>query len=125
MAPRQLRLEPTEVNPTADKGAKRVRVDSKDESSSQLTVRIYHCAVEHLELLCCQLFTWFTWVFVCRVVPIMYLESDVEACQGLHVRERDGLLAETGDRDSYFEIFRCPFDVGKNEGSVVETITMR
>eukprot|EP00962_Isochrysis_galbana_P033689 scaffold11326_cov101-Isochrysis_galbana.AAC.5 len=35
MAPRQLRLEPTEVNPTADKGAKRVRVDSNDESSSQ------------------------------------------------------------------------------------------
>eukprot|EP00962_Isochrysis_galbana_P052765 scaffold24246_cov106-Isochrysis_galbana.AAC.1 len=31
MAPRQLRLEPTEVNSTADKGAKRVRVDSNDE----------------------------------------------------------------------------------------------
>eukprot|EP00962_Isochrysis_galbana_P057387 scaffold29738_cov129-Isochrysis_galbana.AAC.7 len=39
MAPRQLRLEtrePTEVNPTADKAAKRVRVDSNDESSSQV-----------------------------------------------------------------------------------------
>eukprot|EP00962_Isochrysis_galbana_P001424 scaffold360_cov128-Isochrysis_galbana.AAC.4 len=39
MAPRQLRLEPTEVNPTADKGAKRVRVDSNDESSSQVRLR--------------------------------------------------------------------------------------
>eukprot|EP00962_Isochrysis_galbana_P048837 scaffold20478_cov149-Isochrysis_galbana.AAC.2 len=36
MAPRQLRLEPIEVNPTADKVAKRVRVDSNDESSSQV-----------------------------------------------------------------------------------------
>eukprot|EP00962_Isochrysis_galbana_P001442 scaffold368_cov127-Isochrysis_galbana.AAC.3 len=54
----------------------------------------------------------------------MYLESDVEACQGLHVRKRDGLLAEIGDRDSYFEIFSCPFDVRKNKWSVVETITM-
>eukprot|EP00962_Isochrysis_galbana_P050639 scaffold22025_cov122-Isochrysis_galbana.AAC.1 len=35
MAPRQLRLEPTEVDSAADKGAKRVRVDSTDESSSQ------------------------------------------------------------------------------------------
>eukprot|EP00962_Isochrysis_galbana_P018802 scaffold5447_cov110-Isochrysis_galbana.AAC.2 len=30
MAPRQLRLEPIEVDSTADKGAKRVRVDSAD-----------------------------------------------------------------------------------------------
>jgi len=36
MAPRQLRLEPIEANQTADKGAKRVRVDSNDESSSQI-----------------------------------------------------------------------------------------
>jgi len=36
MAPRQLRLEPTEVDSAADKGAKRVRVDSTDESSSQV-----------------------------------------------------------------------------------------
>eukprot|EP00962_Isochrysis_galbana_P030415 scaffold9862_cov118-Isochrysis_galbana.AAC.6 len=35
MATRQLRLEPTEVISTADKGAKRVRVDSTEESSSQ------------------------------------------------------------------------------------------
>eukprot|EP00962_Isochrysis_galbana_P006781 scaffold1837_cov102-Isochrysis_galbana.AAC.1 len=41
----------------------------------------------------------------------MYLASDVEACQGLHVRKRDGLLAEIGNRDSYFEIFGCSFDV--------------
>lgn len=39
MAPRQLRLEPTEVNSTADKGAKRVRVESNDESSSQVRLR--------------------------------------------------------------------------------------
>eukprot|EP00962_Isochrysis_galbana_P047665 scaffold19591_cov141-Isochrysis_galbana.AAC.4 len=35
MAPRQLRLEPTEVDSAADKGAKRVRVDSTEESSTQ------------------------------------------------------------------------------------------
>eukprot|EP00962_Isochrysis_galbana_P041348 scaffold15163_cov125-Isochrysis_galbana.AAC.5 len=35
MAPRQLRLETIEVDSTADKVAKRVRVDSNDESSSQ------------------------------------------------------------------------------------------
>eukprot|EP00962_Isochrysis_galbana_P047940 scaffold19839_cov124-Isochrysis_galbana.AAC.1 len=39
MAPRQLRLEPIEVNPTADKAAKRVRVDSNEESSSQVRLR--------------------------------------------------------------------------------------
>jgi len=39
MAPRQLRLEPTEVNSTADKGAKRVRVESNDESSYQVRLR--------------------------------------------------------------------------------------
>jgi len=31
MAPRQLRLEPIEADSTADKGAKRVRVDSTEE----------------------------------------------------------------------------------------------
>eukprot|EP00962_Isochrysis_galbana_P058858 scaffold32199_cov108-Isochrysis_galbana.AAC.1 len=31
MAPRQLKLEPVEVDSTADKGAKRVRVDSTEE----------------------------------------------------------------------------------------------
>jgi len=36
MAPRQLRLEPIEVDSTADKGAKRVRVDSTEESSTQV-----------------------------------------------------------------------------------------
>jgi len=36
MAPRQLRLEPIEVDSTADKGAKRVRVDSTEESSTQM-----------------------------------------------------------------------------------------
>eukprot|EP00962_Isochrysis_galbana_P005164 scaffold1411_cov125-Isochrysis_galbana.AAC.10 len=36
MAPRQLRLEPVEVDSTADKGAKRVRVDSTEESSTQV-----------------------------------------------------------------------------------------
>jgi len=37
MAPRQLRLEPTEVVSAADKGAKRVvRVDSTEESSTQV-----------------------------------------------------------------------------------------
>eukprot|EP00962_Isochrysis_galbana_P001078 scaffold276_cov116-Isochrysis_galbana.AAC.14 len=35
MAPRQLRLEPIEVDSAADKGAKRVRVDSTEESSTQ------------------------------------------------------------------------------------------
>jgi|EP00962_Isochrysis_galbana_P004432 hypothetical protein len=36
MAPRQLRLEPIEADSTADKGAKRVRVDSTEESSTQV-----------------------------------------------------------------------------------------
>mmetsp|Transcript_25692 Transcript_25692/g.82990 ORF Transcript_25692/g.82990 Transcript_25692/m.82990 type:complete len:102 (-) Transcript_25692:1281-1586(-) len=36
MAPRQLRLEPIEADSTADKGAKRVRVDSTEESSTQM-----------------------------------------------------------------------------------------
>eukprot|EP00962_Isochrysis_galbana_P027947 scaffold8795_cov116-Isochrysis_galbana.AAC.2 len=36
MAPRQLRLEPIEVDMTADKGVKRVRVDSTEESSTQV-----------------------------------------------------------------------------------------
>jgi len=36
MAPRQLRLEPTDVDTAADKGAKRVRVDSTEESSTQV-----------------------------------------------------------------------------------------
>jgi len=36
MAPRQLRLEPIEVDSAADKGAKRVRVDSTKESSTQV-----------------------------------------------------------------------------------------
>eukprot|EP00962_Isochrysis_galbana_P027827 scaffold8761_cov97-Isochrysis_galbana.AAC.6 len=35
-ASRALRLEPTEVDTTADKGSKRVRVDSTDESSMQV-----------------------------------------------------------------------------------------
>eukprot|EP00962_Isochrysis_galbana_P061032 scaffold36187_cov135-Isochrysis_galbana.AAC.3 len=37
MAPRQLRLEHVEVDSTADKGAKRVRVDSTEEGSTQRT----------------------------------------------------------------------------------------
>eukprot|EP00962_Isochrysis_galbana_P000854 scaffold249_cov132-Isochrysis_galbana.AAC.8 len=36
MAPRQLRLEPTEVVSATDKGAMRVRVDSTDENSPQV-----------------------------------------------------------------------------------------
>eukprot|EP00962_Isochrysis_galbana_P041175 scaffold15035_cov119-Isochrysis_galbana.AAC.6 len=36
MAPRQLRLEPIEADSTADKGAKRVRVDSTEESTTQV-----------------------------------------------------------------------------------------
>eukprot|EP00962_Isochrysis_galbana_P002182 scaffold567_cov127-Isochrysis_galbana.AAC.5 len=36
MAPRQLRLEPIEVDMGADKGLKRVRVESTDESSTQV-----------------------------------------------------------------------------------------
>eukprot|EP00962_Isochrysis_galbana_P042700 scaffold16045_cov110-Isochrysis_galbana.AAC.10 len=36
MAPRQLRLEPIEVDPTADKGVKRVRADSTEECSTQV-----------------------------------------------------------------------------------------
>eukprot|EP00962_Isochrysis_galbana_P021597 scaffold6371_cov110-Isochrysis_galbana.AAC.7 len=36
MAPRQLRLEPIEADSTADKGAKRVRVDSTEDSSTQV-----------------------------------------------------------------------------------------
>eukprot|EP00962_Isochrysis_galbana_P048187 scaffold19989_cov112-Isochrysis_galbana.AAC.5 len=39
MAPRQLRLEPVEVDTAADKGAKRVRVESTDESSTQVQLR--------------------------------------------------------------------------------------
>eukprot|EP00962_Isochrysis_galbana_P019136 scaffold5571_cov142-Isochrysis_galbana.AAC.9 len=35
MAPRQLRLEPSEVDLTADKGVKRVRADSTEECSTQ------------------------------------------------------------------------------------------
>eukprot|EP00962_Isochrysis_galbana_P055905 scaffold27712_cov110-Isochrysis_galbana.AAC.5 len=38
MAPRQLRLEPIEVDSAADKGAKRVRVDSTEESSTQVQI---------------------------------------------------------------------------------------
>eukprot|EP00962_Isochrysis_galbana_P011026 scaffold3089_cov136-Isochrysis_galbana.AAC.2 len=40
MAPLQLRLEPTEVVSTMDKGAARVRVDSTDESSLQPELRL-------------------------------------------------------------------------------------
>eukprot|EP00962_Isochrysis_galbana_P061825 scaffold45823_cov281-Isochrysis_galbana.AAC.1 len=40
MAPRQLRLEPIEVDTGADKGPKPVRVDSTDESSSQSELRL-------------------------------------------------------------------------------------
>eukprot|EP00962_Isochrysis_galbana_P008780 scaffold2448_cov119-Isochrysis_galbana.AAC.8 len=36
MAPRQLRLEPIEVDMGADKGLKRVRVESTEESSTQV-----------------------------------------------------------------------------------------
>jgi len=36
MAPRQLQLELNEVDMTADKGSKRVRVDRADESSMQV-----------------------------------------------------------------------------------------
>eukprot|EP00962_Isochrysis_galbana_P025525 scaffold7878_cov126-Isochrysis_galbana.AAC.16 len=36
MAPRQLRLEPMEVDSAADKGAKRVRVNSTEVSSTQV-----------------------------------------------------------------------------------------
>eukprot|EP00962_Isochrysis_galbana_P021254 scaffold6281_cov149-Isochrysis_galbana.AAC.2 len=39
MAPRQLRLEPVEVDTGADKGVKRVRVDSTEESSTQVQLR--------------------------------------------------------------------------------------
>eukprot|EP00962_Isochrysis_galbana_P029184 scaffold9316_cov157-Isochrysis_galbana.AAC.4 len=39
MAPRQLRLEPIEADTAADKGAKRVRVDSTEESSTQVSLR--------------------------------------------------------------------------------------
>jgi len=39
MAPRQLRLEPVEVDMGADKGVKRVRVDSTEESSTQVQLR--------------------------------------------------------------------------------------
>eukprot|EP00962_Isochrysis_galbana_P029251 scaffold9334_cov122-Isochrysis_galbana.AAC.5 len=39
MAPRQLRLELNEADTAADKGAKRVRVESTDESSSQVQLR--------------------------------------------------------------------------------------
>jgi len=36
MAPRQLRLEPIEVDMAADKGSKRVRPDSTNEGSTQV-----------------------------------------------------------------------------------------
>eukprot|EP00962_Isochrysis_galbana_P042298 scaffold15759_cov112-Isochrysis_galbana.AAC.7 len=36
MAPRQLRLEPIEVDMGADKGLKRVHVESTEESSTQV-----------------------------------------------------------------------------------------
>eukprot|EP00962_Isochrysis_galbana_P025157 scaffold7730_cov110-Isochrysis_galbana.AAC.11 len=36
MAPRQLRLEPIEVDMGADKGLKRVRVESTEENSTQV-----------------------------------------------------------------------------------------
>eukprot|EP00962_Isochrysis_galbana_P003207 scaffold902_cov124-Isochrysis_galbana.AAC.3 len=36
MAPRQLRLEPIEADIGADKGLKRVRVESTEESSTQV-----------------------------------------------------------------------------------------
>jgi len=39
MAPRQLRLEPIEVDMTAEKGPKRVRPDSTDESTTQVRLR--------------------------------------------------------------------------------------
>eukprot|EP00962_Isochrysis_galbana_P033075 scaffold10997_cov119-Isochrysis_galbana.AAC.4 len=39
MAPRQFRLEHMEVDTTADKGSKRVRVDCADESSMQARLR--------------------------------------------------------------------------------------
>eukprot|EP00962_Isochrysis_galbana_P053333 scaffold24759_cov112-Isochrysis_galbana.AAC.2 len=40
MAPRQLRLEPIEVDMTAEKGPKRVRPDSNDESTIQVRLRV-------------------------------------------------------------------------------------
>eukprot|EP00962_Isochrysis_galbana_P018327 scaffold5293_cov114-Isochrysis_galbana.AAC.3 len=39
MAPRQLRLEPIEVDMTVEKGPKRVRPDSTDESTTQVRLR--------------------------------------------------------------------------------------
>eukprot|EP00962_Isochrysis_galbana_P061836 scaffold46023_cov118-Isochrysis_galbana.AAC.2 len=44
MAPRQLRLEPIVVKTTANKGSKRVRVDSNDESSTQVRLRTHAIA---------------------------------------------------------------------------------
>jgi len=46
MAPRQLRLEPIVVDTTANKGSKRVRVDSNDESSTQVRSRAHAIACD-------------------------------------------------------------------------------
>jgi len=40
MAPRQLRLEPIEVDMTAEKGPKRVRPDSNEETTTTTQVRL-------------------------------------------------------------------------------------
>eukprot|EP00962_Isochrysis_galbana_P013423 scaffold3808_cov112-Isochrysis_galbana.AAC.54 len=55
MAPRQLRLEPIEVDMSAEQGSKRVRSDINDESSTQVRLRTRvtaYCTSWHCPALC-------------------------------------------------------------------------